>query len=240
MLHFYKSSMIKKINFKKKQMKNNNLPLLFSSFLITILLVACSENLEEQNKIDLPFIGHHDIVYEATEDYEVGDTLFHTIPDWVYWTEDSTVLRSEDIDDKVWIVDFFFSYCPTICPPMTKAMRGVNDSLRDYKNDLTFLSFSIDPDRDTPSRLRLYKKRHEITADNWHFLTGDEEETHTLGIEGFQIHANADEKAPGGFAHSSNFVLVDKNQHIRGVYDGLDADSRQQLIKDAKLLLHAD
>lgn len=232
--------MTKRKNFKKKQLKSKQNLVFYSSFLLSVLFVSCSENQAEQNKVDLPYIGHHDIAYEKTESHNVGDTLFHTIPEWAYWTEDSTVLRTEDIANKVWIVDFFFSYCPTICPPMTKAMRDVNDSLKAYQKELTFLSFSIDPDRDTPSRLKLYKERHEITADNWHFLTGDEEETHVLGIEGFQIFANADEKAPGGYAHSSNFVLVDKNQHVRGIYDGLDADSRAQLIKDAKLLLDAD
>jgi protein SCO1/2 len=224
-----------------KRLKLESSSLLLPLFVLTLLLfqTACSNHNDEQNKVNLPFIGHHDVVYEATEEFEVGDTIFHTVPDWEYLTQDSVMLKSSDIDNKIWIVDFFFSYCPTICPPMTKAMRDVTDSLKSYNKDLTFLSFSIDPDRDTPTRLRLYKDRHEISAKNWFFLTGNEDETHVLGIEGFQIHANADENAPGGFAHSSNFVLVDKNQHIRGVYDGLEVESRNQLLKDAKLLLDA-
>lgn len=227
--------MTKMINSKKRRSKT----LILSSLLLFTILISCSDTKDEQKKVNLPYIGHHDIVYQATEGYEVGDTIFHTIPKWTYLTHDSVFLSSEDIKDKVWIADFFFSYCPTICPPMTKAMRAVNDSLSAYKKDLRILSFTIDPDRDTPARLRLYRNRHEVTANNWFFLTGDEAETHILGIEGFQVHANADEQAPGGFAHSSNFVLVDRNQHIRGVYDGLDEDSRNQLIIDAKKLLDA-
>ena len=228
--------MIKTPEIQKKRSRN----LIFTTLLIFSLLTACSDEKEEQKRVNLPYIGHHDVVYEAIEGYEVGDTVFHKVPRWEYLTQDSTFLSSDDIDDKVWIVDFFFSYCPTICPPMTKAMRGVSDTLSTYKKDFNILSFSIDPDRDTPSRLRLYRNRHEVTADNWFFLSGDEAETHRLGIEGFQLHANADEQAPGGFAHSSNFVLVDKNQHIRGVYDGLDSESRKQLIIDAKKLLDAN
>ena len=207
--------------------------------ILSFIQTGCSENKIKQNEVNLPFIGHHDIVYQATETHKVGDTIFHTVPEWEYLTQDSEILKSSDVENKIWIADFFFSYCPTICPPMTKAMRGVTDSLSAYDKDLVFLSFTIDPDRDTPARLRLYRERHEITAKNWYFLTGDEAETHILGVEGFQIHADADESAPGGFAHSSNFVLIDKNQHIRGVYDGLDSKSRKQLIKDAKLLLDA-
>lgn len=221
---------------QKKSSRN----LIFTAFLIFSFFTACSDDKEEQISVDLPYIGHHDVVYEAIEGYEIGDTIFHKVPRWQYLTQDSTLLSSDDIGDKVWIVDFFFSHCPTICPPMTKAMRGVSDTLSAYKNEFNILSFSIDPDRDTPARLRLYRKRHDVTANNWFFLTGDEDETHRLGIEGFQLHANADEQAPGGFAHSSNFVLVDKNQHIRGVYDGLDPESRKQLIIDAKKLLDAN
>lgn len=227
------------INLKKKQTKINK-SLVLSSILIFSFLFSCSDAQDKESRVDLPFIGHHDIVYQATEGYEIGDTIFHTVPRWNYLTQDSTFLASDDIDDKIWIVDFIFTYCPTICPPMTKAMRDINDSLSSYNEDLKFLSFSIDPDRDTPERLRLYRKRHEITANNWFFLTGDEAETHALGIDGFQLFANADEEAPGGFAHSSNFVLIDANQHIRGVYDGLDPDSRNQLITDAKKLLDAN
>src|SRR5690554_3448125 len=231
--------MIKKEEHKNSKLKKTSFSFLAFTILLSVSLNSCSNQIDKQKEVNLPFLGHHDIVYQATEDYNVGDTVFHTVPSWEYLTHDSEVLKSSDIENKIWIADFFFSYCPTICPPMTKAMRSVSDSLSDYNKDLAILSFTIDPYRDTPARLRLYRERHEIQADNWYFLTGDETETHALGIDGFQLFANADEQAPGGFAHSSNFVLIDKNQHIRGIYDGLDAKSRNQLIHDAKLLFNA-
>src|SRR5690554_4139080 len=225
---------------QKTQQKKNSKSLFFFLILSSFVFQSsCTSDKEKQKQVDLPFYGHHDVVYQATEEYEVGDTVYHTVPQWEYLTHDSVMLKSTSIDDKIWIADFFFSYCPTICPPMTKAMRDVSDSLQQFNKNLVFLSFSIDPDRDTPSRLRLYRDRHEITAKNWFFLTGNEAETHELGINGFQLFANADEQAPGGFAHSSNFVLIDKNQHIRGIYDGLNPKHRSQLIKDAQLLLNA-
>ena len=214
--------------------------LFFITILSLFLLLSCDQ--EESNggrdNTGLPYIGQHDVVYQSTDEYKAGDTIFHTVPSFKYLTQDSTFLSSEEIKDKVWIAKFFFTHCPTICPPMTSAMKEVNSELSEHSDKIVFLSFSIDPDRDTPKRLRTYIERHEITADNWYFLTGNEEATHRLGVKGFQILAQADKNAPGGFAHSPNFVLVDKQGHIRGVYDGLDASSRDQLVTDARKLLN--
>lgn len=228
--------MIKKLQNARRMRANNYFYLLLS----IMLFVGCEEEQSDtdRDKTGLPYYGQHDVVYQATDEYEVGDTIFHTVPSFEYLTQDSTLLRSDEIDDKVWIVKFFFSHCPTICPPMTSAMKEVNQSLQAYSDDVVFLSFSIDPDRDNPARLRTYMERHEIEADNWYFLTGNEAATHRLGLQGFQLLATADKDAPGGFAHSQNFVLVDEQQHIRGVYDGLDAQSRKQLVSDAKKLLN--
>ncbi|MGM0477920.1 MAG: SCO family protein [Bacteroidota bacterium] len=219
----------------------NKMDFLFAALLIglTGLMNSCQgeQNDTHRDATGLPYIGQHDVVYQDTGDYHAGDTMFHTVPDFEYLMHDSTYLSTSDIDDKVWIAKFFFTHCPTICPPMTASMKKVNKSLNDYSDEVVFLSFSIDPDRDDPSRLRTYMERHDIRADNWYFLTGDETATHRLGVEGFQLLATADKDAPGGFAHSPNFVLVDEQQHIRGVYDGLDPESRKTLIEDAKKLL---
>lgn len=211
---------------------------IFYISVISLFILSCDNKpKEDRDQSGLPYIGHHDVVYEEMEGYQPGDTIFHTVPEFKYLTQDSTYLHSKDISDKIWIAKFFFTHCPTICPPMTSAMKEVNSELSDVSNEITFLSFSIDPDRDTPSRLQTYIGRHEITADNWYFLTGDESETHQLGVDGFRIHAEANDASPGGFAHSPNFVLVDKNQHIRGVYDGLDNKERERLINDVRKLL---
>lgn len=208
--------------------------------LSSFLFFSCVEDKSNDGRdnTNLPYIGQHDVVYQSTEEYKAGDTIFHTVPSFEYLTQDSTVLSSEEIKGKVWIAKFFFTHCPTICPPMTSAMKEVNNELSENSENIVFLSFSIDPDRDSPKRLRTYIERHEITANNWYFLTGNEESTHRLGVKGFQILAQSDDNAPGGFAHSPNFVLVDEQGHIRGVYDGLNDKSRGQLVKDARKLLN--
>lgn len=194
--------------------------------LMLTLFTACNENESEE----LPYLGHHDVAQD-------GSTIYHTVPEWEYLTQDSTWLSSSDLKGQVLITKFFFANCPTICPPMTTSMHQLNKDLSEFEEDITFLSFSIDPERDTPSNLRKYIDNHGITADNWYFLTGDEEATHELGVHGFYVHAASDENAPGGYAHSGNFVLVDEDLHIRGVYDGLEKEACDQLIADVHKLL---
>lgn len=205
--------------------------------LLLLLLFSCKE---QEDVIELPFIGKHDIALGDEPDFNSGDTIFHTIPDFSYLNQDSVMVSRDELKGKVWITKFFFAKCPTICPPMTGAMKSVHNKFQDLSDDLLFLSFTIDPKNDTPSALRDYRELHEISAKNWIFLTGDQEETHRLGVEGFYVNAFEDEDAPGGFAHSQNFVLVDQDLHIRGVYDGLNEQQLEQLIVDTKILLQHD
>ena len=122
---------------------------------------------------------------------------------------------------------------------MTSSMKQLRNDMMEYNDDLVYLAFSINPEKDTPERLREYIGEHEIdNTENWYFLTGvDEEETHLLGTEGFKIHAMSDDNSPGGYAHSPNFILVDQNRHIRGLYDGLEPDDVIQLKEDINKLL---
>ena len=208
-----------------------------SNFLILLFLfISCEEKLKSSSS-GLPYIGHHDIALTDENGYEKGDTIFHTVEDFIYLNQDSTMLRSKEIKNTIWVVKFFFSHCRTICPPMTQQMAQLRDSVEDIKEHLTFLSFSIDPEKDTPVRLRQYRDRYGITASNWYFLTGEENETHRLGTESFYVNAFADENAQGGFAHSANLILVDKEQHIRGLYDGTSNEGREQLEEDIRKLI---
>lgn len=207
-----------------------------SIFLIIVGVVfSCTE--KKEWPYVLPILGNKDVEYKMVEGKEVADTVYHTVAPFVYLDQDSTVFTSKSIEGKIWISDFFFSHCPTICPPMTSQMKWLNDELTDLDDEIEFLSFSIDPKRDTPTRLREYRKMHDITASNWHFLTGDEAETHKLGIESFLVHAGEDNTQPGGFAHGDIFTLVDRSGKVRGIYHGTNADDVKQLEKDVRKLL---
>jgi protein SCO1/2 len=185
----------------------------------------------------LPFIGNYDIEYKLIDGKEVSDTVYPTIPYFYFLNDDSVIVKSTEMEGKVWVVDFFFTTCPTICPTMTKNMQKLNAATKDLDDELQFISISINPQHDTPSILKRYREHYKATASNWQFLTGKEAETHQLGIENFQIFAGRDEESEGGYAHSGAFTLVDKEGYVRGVYLGTDEKQVIQLEKDIRKLL---
>jgi protein SCO1/2 len=197
--------------------------------------MSCSS--DQQKKHVLPFVGNFDIEYKLVDGIEVIDTIYPKIPFFHFTNEFGKEITSTQLKGKVWIADFFFTSCQTICPLMTTNLKRLNQSTQDLKDEVQFISFSIDPDRDTPRTLMRYKTHHGIKSANWIFLTGDEEKIHLLGIENFQIFAGRDEESQGGFAHSGAFTLVDKEGFVRGVYLGTDSKQVEQLEKDIRLLL---
>jgi len=184
----------------------------------------------------LPIYGDRDLVYENGK---VVDTIFHEIPDFKYVNQQGKIISKKDILGKVFVADFFFSTCPTICPKMTSQMKRLQ-VLTDDITELHFLSFTINPKVDSPAVLLKYAQDYGVNLNNWDFLTGDEEATHHLGVKGFLVHARADEDEPGGFAHSPSLVLIDRSGKIRGVYDGTNTEEVDQLNLDIRKLLRTE
>lgn len=201
-------------------------------FIFLFALVAC----KEENERVLPIVGERDVDYKMIDGVEVADTIYHHVPEFEYINEDSILIKSKDLKDRIWVTDFFFTKCPTICPPMTSQMKRLNENLEDLKNHVYFLSFSIDPERDTPSTLVKYKEAYDIEAENWHFFTGDEEATHLLAKEFFN-GAERNEEIDGGFGHTSYFAIVDKDGLVRGIYDGTSTEEVDKLEIDLRKLL---
>lgn len=203
---------------------------------ILLSLFSCKDH-EKAKEHVLPFIGNFDIEYKLVDGIEVSDTVYPTVPFFYFRNQDSMLVKSTDMQGKVWIADFFFTTCPTICPIMTTNMKRLNASTNDLKDHVQFMSITINPDHDQPSVLKKYMQHHGITATNWQFFSGKEEETHQLGIENFQVFAGRDDESEGGYAHSGAFTLVDKEGYVRGVYLGTDVKQVEQLEKDLRKLL---
>jgi len=202
------------------------------SFFGVILLVLSSCKREE----GLPYYGERDYIYENGA---IVDTLFHEIPDFSYTNQNGQLVSKKDVLGQVFVADFFFSTCPTICPKMTTQMKRLQTLTEDLA-EIRFLSFTINPKNDTPEVLLDYANQYGVSLSNWDFLTGEEAATHHLGVKGFLVHARADDDEPGGFAHSPSLVLVDRKGHIRGVYDGTSTEEVDQLNLDIRKLLRTE
>jgi len=204
-------------------------------FILLLTLLSCNQS--EKKVSVLPYVGNFDIVYSMVNGKEVADTVYPKMIDFSYFNQDSLVVKSSDMKGKIWIADFFFTSCPTICPKMTEQMKRLNGMTKDINEHIQYISFSINPKYDTPEQLRKYIQVHKIKAKNWQFFTGNEARTHDLGINNFQIFAGQDASAAGGYAHTGAFALVDKEGYVRGVYLGTDPKEVNKLEIDLRKLL---
>jgi protein SCO1/2 len=174
------------------------------------------------------------------------DTIYQRIPSFTFFNEDSVLVTNKTFAGKVWISEFFFASCPSICPIMNTQLKNVEKALKAYQKEIQYLSFTIDPTNDKPSVLKAHKRKLGIDNPNWSFLSGNEAFTHQLGIEHFLIFAGREEEALGGYAHSGAFTLVDKKGYVRGVYEVVQPDLSvnkkefQRLINDTKTLFNYD
>lgn len=168
------------------------------------------------------------------------------VPNFEFTNQDGELISNSFYKDKVWVVEFFFTTCPTICPKMNANMVKIQDKY--YGNlDFGLASFSINPKHDTPEILKAYAKAHGATLKNWHFLTGDQEVIYQLANTGFTLFAGENSEAEGGFEHSGMFALIDKEGNIRSrlddlgnpiaFYDGLDSKGVKMIIEDIAVLL---
>lgn len=204
--------------------------------ILLFLLIAC----KNEPKKALPYFGHYDLEYRTENGKEVIDTIFPKVPSFMFLNQDSAWVKKEDYDGKLLIVDFMFTHCPSICPPMTTNMNKLATDLKDLENEVQFISFTIDPDRDTPSRLREYMKEMNITAKNWTFLTGDEKRTYELAFDYFYVGVQRSDDPEEDFLHDDKFVLIDKEGYVRGFYSGLNQEHLEQVRKDVRKLLKVE
>lgn len=194
--------------------------------IVTILLVsgAC-----QQHKT-LPILGRRTLSNQ-------GDTIYHTIGQYSLINQDSMEITPAQLEGKVYVADFFFTSCPTICPTMKTQMLRVYQRFNDHE-DFAIISHTIDPKHDTVAVLKEYAERIGIEDNSkWHLVTGDQSEIYRLGQSEYMVTAAADQSAPGGFMHSGAFLLVDPQRRIRGVYDGTVQEDVDKLMADIELLL---
>lgn len=165
---------------------------------------------------------------------QTGDTTFHTIPPFRFVDQTGRSFGSADLEDKIYVANFFFATCKTVCPKMNEQVGRVQFAFKDDPN-VQVISFTVDPETDSVSALAAYGEKMRANPAVWHFLTGNKDSIYTLAREGFLVPA-AEGKTAGDFFHSQDLILIDKQKRIRGVYDGTEKYEVDTLIDEIKLL----
>ena len=164
-----------------------------------------------------------------------NENLLTQLSSFNFVNQDGRKLNSNDWNNKILVVDFFFTHCPSICPKMTKSLKQVSDN---FKNDtlIQLVSFTVDPESDSSTQLKKYAARFDINSKHWNFITGDKKDIYKLARNGFAIVATDGDGGPDDFIHSDKIVLTDAKKNIRGYYEGTNADEIKKLITDIKKL----
>jgi protein SCO1/2 len=160
----------------------------------------------------------------------------HLVFDFTLVDQTGKTITRNDFKNSITVVDFFFTSCQGICPVMNSQMKRVYDAYKG-NNEVKFISHTVNPEKDSVEVLAAYAKKYNADPSQWHFVTGDKVELYKLARKSYLI---SDTNGNGGkedFVHSQNFALIDKEGHIRGVYDGTDSVDVDRLVVDMKLLL---
>ncbi len=208
-------------NFSKKSL---SIFLFFSFF-------SCQKNSK------LPILGQTETQTKIVNGNQIIDSVYHTIPAFSFTDQNNQIIDNKTFKDKkIYISDFFFTSCPTICPKMKTQMLRLYNHFKGNES-VCFLSHTIDPRHDTVPVLSEYGKKLGVTGNQWHFVTGAKEKIYEVALKGYMATAQEDSTAEGGFVHSGAFILVDKLQRVRGIYDGTNKEEVDKLQEDIETLL---
>ncbi|MBB6109423.1 protein SCO1/2 [Mucilaginibacter lappiensis] len=181
----------------------------------------------------LPILGNREPVIKTVDGKQVTDTVYSTIPTFKFVNQYADTITNKSLDGKIYVADFFFTTCPSICPVMHRNMLNV---YKEFKADDNFriISHTIDPKYDTVPVLKKYADKMGISGNTWWLLHGTKEETYQIAKN---YLVSVQEKNPQGeYIHDGYFILVDKQKRLRGTYDGTDPAQVTKLIADIKTL----
>ncbi len=211
---------------------------------VIALFISCKSEMKKEDKVVnetsrveyLPYYDDESFTPNWLAPNSEEEQKFHKIPDFTFINQLGDTVTQNTFEGKLYITDFFFTTCPGICLKMTSNMMIIQEEFRNNP-DILILSHSVTPSIDSVSVLKDYAKNHGIIDNKWHLVTGDKNEIYNLGRNYYFIENDLGiPKNLNDFLHSENFLLIDKNKHIRGIYNGLNKVSIKQLIADVRTL----
>lgn len=204
-------------------MRSKNIKL----FILPLLLFIFSCNHVEEKKLLLPIIGEKHL--------SNTDTIYHTVGSFTLTNQYGETITEQTVKNKIYVADFFFATCQSICPQMSKNLIDVQKAF-EKDDSVLILSHTVNPLHDTVDVLNKYAIAYKAIKGKWHFLTGNKKTIYDLALHDYLVNALEDDGTAEGFLHSELFLLIDAKGRIRGVYDGTDNLQVKNLIKDIKLL----
>ena len=212
--------------------------------LVLITITSCNQEVKKENvKVVetsrteyLPYYNEKSFTPNWIVPGSQEEKDFHTIPDFSLTNQLGQTITQKTFINKIYVTDFFFTVCPGICPQMADNMFKVQEA---FKNDpnVVLLSHSVMPTSDTVEVLKKYAEDNGVIDNKWHLVTGDKKDIYSLGRDFYFVENDlGEEKTIDDFLHTENFLLIDSNKHIRGIYNGLNRSSIAQLITDIKTL----
>ena len=197
-----------------------------------LFITSCKEDKK------LPIYGLRDTKTVKNADGSSSvDTIYQTIPDFKFLNQDSIYITNDKFKGKIYIADFFFTSCTSICPIMHRNMKTIFDKFKD-NNDIMFLSHTIDFKYDTPSVLKKYATKLGVDGPKWQFVYGTKDSVYNIAEKSYLVAVGEDSTNRDGYVHQGFLVLIDKDRKIRGAYDGTNPEQVEQLIKDIPVLLN--
>ena len=199
-------------------------------YFVFFLLLSCVES----SNIDLPIIGPSDFKNELV-DNKVNKEQSHFVSDFELINQNGDTITNKDYENKIYVVDFFFTRCGSICPIMTNNMKKIQDKFLENDN-LMLLSISVTPNIDNVETLKKYAKSKGVINSKWNIATGNKKHIYELARKSYFAVLKKGDGGLQDFIHTPNFILIDKKKQIRGIYDGTDDKEIKRVINDIKTL----
>ena len=212
---------------------------LLALLMVTLLPIASYLYVSSLSKdaIKMPRRYFYDtVVVKMEKGKKVNDTVWHKVRPFKLKNQFGKEVGLEDWGGKIIIADFFFTSCPSICPKLTRNMKKLQTAFKKTDSLVRFVSFTVDPTRDTVQALKAYGDKFGIDHDTWFMLTGDKNELYDIALNEFKASIASNGNIDTGFIHTDRFFLLDKERVVRGWYSGLDSVNLDKLIKDVVLL----
>lgn len=201
-------------------------------FLIAVILptaIYLTFKWYDRNVATLPYYGENFQIQDTKPAFKVGGFSFIN--------QDSVMVTNEFVDGKIWVANYFFTTCPTICPAMISGIEEVQEEFTNAQDEVRLVSLTVNPEVDTPPILKAYQEVNNINPNQWQLLTGDKKELYRYARKQLFITATEGTGGPNDFIHSEKLVLIDKDNYIRGYYDGTERSEIKLLINDINRLM---